>query len=457
MAPSSRILTSLTCLVSIALVATPALISIPFQNVAHAQTNSTEWSDRFNQAQKLEDEDKYAEAEALYRQLLSQSRPASRNDSRYYYLQIRFGQILQAQGKFTEAIEVLQRVINNTTNIPESQDQARRTLTRVLESQQNAAELVASGLQELRNEPNTRRGYFELARGLAVQGQLANGFTFLETNLGRPLTPESALELARAANSQGIEGDMDGFGYRSRNSVQQDAIALYRQLVNRYPDQQTIRAEFIELLRRAGRQAEVVALYQEEVQTNPPQSRPTWELARALVGNGQIQEAIAVYDQLVAQGEREPRLHVEFGNLLVSNQQLDRAIQVYLKGIQLFPRNRPNYPLCHAFTQTSYDGLIQLLVRQNRLDQILTILEQALPNPAAEVYANLALGLAHQYQRQGNYLAYPNRPPVEIPTHPYYREQAEAVNQRLKERYSEAESWEGEVETWRGGCRGDYE
>lgn len=46
----------LTCLVSIALVATPAMISIPFQSIAHAQTNSTEWSDRFNQAQKLEDE-----------------------------------------------------------------------------------------------------------------------------------------------------------------------------------------------------------------------------------------------------------------------------------------------------------------------------------------------------------------------------------------------------------------
>ncbi len=388
---SSRLL---TCLVSIALVVTPAIIPIQFQSIVHAQTSNSNWSNLFDQAQNLEGEDKYSEAEKIYRQILSAPRPASMNDYMYYYIQMRFGQILQTQGKFTEAIEVLQRVINSTTNIPESQNQARRILNRVVESQQNAAELVASGLRELQNDPNTRRGYFELARGLAAQGQLANGFTFLETNLGRPLTPESALELARAANSQGVEGDTSGSGYRSRNSVRQDAIALYRQLVNRYPDQQTARAEFIELLRLTGRQAEVVGLYQEQVQANPPESRPTLELARALVANGQIQEAIAVYDQILSQDEGQPIIYREFGALLERNQQFDRAIQIYLKGIQAFPRDTTSYPGCHGFHRTAYDSLVSLLARQNRLGQILPILEQSFPNPPEAAYTSLALSLA---------------------------------------------------------------
>ena len=425
----------LTCLVSIALVATPAMISIPFQSIAHAQTNSTKWSDRFNQAQKLEDEDKYAEAEAIYRQLLSQSRPASRNDSRYYYLQIRFGRILQTQGKFTEAIEVLQRVINSTTNIPESQDQARRTLTRVLESQQNAAELVAIGLRELRNDPNTQRGYFELARGLAAQGQLANGFTFLETNLGRPLTPESALELARTANSQGIEGDINGSGYRSSSSVRQDAIALYRQLVSRYPNHQTVKAEYLEILDLWGQPEETIAAYREAIRLNPVNYILYWQLAFYLERRDRRREAIAVYNQLLlAQGRTEPTIYIELGDTLVRNQEIDRAIQVYLQGIQAFPRNSPSDRSCHVVRPTGYDRLIQLLTRQNRLDQILAILEQSFPNTPAQVYLNLALGLAYEH----------------------HREQAKAVNQLLKERYPEAESWEGEVETWRGGCGGDY-
>ncbi len=496
---SSRLL---TCLVSIALITTPAMIPTPFPSIAHAQTNSADWSDMFNQAQKLEGEDKYTEAEAIYRQILASPRPASMNDYMYYYIQVRFGQILQTQGKFTEAIEVLERVISSTANGAESYDQARRTLarivenqqnspsrvpgglpdgrieflqgimnrnatiaesrnqarqilTRVLESQQNAAELVTRGLQLLRNDPNTRRGYFELARGLAAQGQLANGFTFLEANFGRPLTPESALELARAAKSQGVEGSISGSGYRSRNSVRQDAIALYRQLVNRYPDQQTARAEFIELLRLAGRQDEVVALYQQQVQTNPPESRPRWELARALEENGQIQEAIAVYDQILSEGGGNPDFYMEFGALLERNQEFDRALQIYLKGIQKFPRDTTGDPQCRGLHRTAYDSLIELLDRQNRLGQILPIVEQAFPNAPAAAYRSLALSLAY---RHGFTLEGSNIHQAQFPTQPNqpYGEQAEIVNQRLRERYPEAESWQGRVETWRGDCGGRW-
>lgn len=444
----------LTSLVAIALI-TPAMIPLQFQSIAHAQINTADWSSLFKQAEDLEGEDKYLEAETIYRQILASPRPASMNDYMYYYIQIRFGQILQTQGKFTEAIEVLERVINSTADIPESQNQARRTLTRVLESQQNAAQLVASGLQLLREDPNpnNRKGYWDLVRGLTAQGQLANGFTFLEANLGRPLTLESALGLARIAKSYSGMGNNSGSGYRSRNSVREDAIALYRQLVNRYPDHETARAELIELLELSGRREEIVAIYQEQVRTNPPESRPRWELARALVSNGQRQEAIAVYDQMLSEGGGQPRLYMEFGDLLENNQEFDRALQIYLKGIQAFPRDTTSNPQCHGIRRTAYDSLIQLLARQNRLGQILPILEQSFPNPPAAAYASLSLSLAyrHRLSRRG---INTNQFPIQ-PNQPY-GEQAEIMNQRLIERYPEAESWQGRVETWEGGCGGEY-
>lgn len=432
----------LTLLGAIALVITPAILPQQFHGITHAQTNSPDWSDLFIQARDLEYADQYLEAENIYRQILSAPRPASLNDYMYSYIQIKFGQILQTQGKFEEAIEVLQGVINSPSSNIERQGQARQTLTRVLESQQNAAQNVARGLEEIRQDATTQRGYFDLARGLAAQGQLANGFTFLEAQLGRPLTLEAALEFARAANSRRVGGDISGSGYRSVNSTREDAIVLYRQLVNRYPANTTARAEFIELLRLVGRQAEVVAL----LQTDPSQSRFSRELARALEENGQAQEAIALYERLLSEYGEIPYIYMEFGAILERNQKFDQALQVYLAGIQRFPDDMTGYPGCHGYYRTSYDSLVQLLANQNRLDQILPIFEQSLPNAPSEAYTSLALSLA--YGSGGRSLINTTRE--------QYRIQAEAVNQRLRERYPDAESWQGRVETWRGGCGGSY-
>ncbi|MBD2577441.1 hypothetical protein [Oscillatoria sp. FACHB-1406] len=289
-------------------------------------------------------------------------------------------------------------------------------------------------MQEIQNNPTTQRGYYDLARGLAAQGQLANGFDFLEASLGRPLSPESALELARVANSQGVEGDINGSGYRSRNSIRQDAISLFRQLVSRYPNNPTVRSEFLDILKLWGQPEELIAFYRQIIRQEPTNYSLSWQLARELAKNNQLNEAIVVYDLLLTQGTGEPIIYIEFGDLLTRNQQSDRALQVYLEGIRAFPRNIPNDRRCHAVRPTGYDRLVQLLDRQNRLDKILTLLEQTIPNPNPDIYIGLALGLADRG----------------------HRTQAEAVNQHLKERYPDTESFEGEAETWRSPCGAYY-
>lgn len=417
-------------LVSIALVTTPAILPQQFPSIAHAQTNSPDWSDLFTQARDLEYADQYLEAETIYRRILSAPRPASLNDNMYYYIQIKFGQILQTQGKFEEAIEVLQGVIDRTDHNLESQNQARRTLARVLESQQTAAQNVARGLEEIRQDATTQRGYFNLARGLAAQGQLANGFTFLETQLGRPLTPEAALQFARAANSQGVGGDTGGSGYPSIIFLRQEALSLFRQLVNRYPNFWEARTEYLDLLNQVGQAEETIAAYREAIRLQPDNFGLYEQLANNFERFDQRREAIALYQQLVAQNFPEARLYINLGGFLEIDQQIDRAIEVHLQGIQKFPENRPSNPSCRGFTSTSYNNFVRLLASENRLDYVLNILENSLPNTAPEIYQNLALTLA--YRRH-----YPT---------------AIVVNNRLKERYPNAESWEGEATMWRGGC-----
>ncbi|NJL89609.1 MAG: hypothetical protein HC916_07285 [Coleofasciculaceae cyanobacterium SM2_1_6] len=74
MNPSSYLV---TCLVAIALIATPTILPLQFPSITHAQTNSLSWSNLFDQARNLENADQYLEAENVYRQILSAPQPAS--------------------------------------------------------------------------------------------------------------------------------------------------------------------------------------------------------------------------------------------------------------------------------------------------------------------------------------------------------------------------------------------
>jgi tetratricopeptide (TPR) repeat protein len=407
----------LTCGLSIALAI--GLPCIHYQEIVHAEAVTRQnliWSDLLRQAQKLEGEDKYREAEAVFRQILSQPRPESMNDYMYYYIQVSFATILQSQGKFVEAIAVLQNIIDRTASIPESKATARRRLQLVIEHQNEAANNVAKGLQTIRQDANADWGYENLARGLAAQGQLAKGFDLLEAQLDHPLTAEIALKLAKAAKSPSIDGGIAGSGYRTRNSIRQDMISLYRQLAGKYPQDKTVRMEWLNVLYDYGQLEEAIAAYNTEIKLDPKNEILYLQLASKLVSNDRLNQAIAVYERILSNGLANPRTYAYLGDLRSKNRQPDLAIQTYLNGIRAYPQDSPSDRRCHVVKRTNYDRLVQSLARQNHLDRLLAIVENSIPNPSAEIYANLALTLGYE-----------NRSDI-----------AELVIRRLKERFPEA-------------------
>jgi len=391
---SSRLFSSI---LAIALGLAIPNLSFAMEIIPQTQTNSADWRALLEQARKNENDDQYPEAEALYRQILTPPRSRSINDYMFYYIQIRLGTILQTQGKFTEAIAVLQEVIDRAPDqagIREVRESARLTLARVIREQENSARRLEQGVRAIEQDPLSPRGYPNLVRGLAARGQLVEGATFLETNLGRSLSPEEALRLARAASNAWVSGNTSGPGYPSSGFVRQQAIILFRQLVNRYPDYEPLRTEFLDILSIGGRLEELIAAYREAIQRQPTQGLYS-RLAAALERAGQTAAAIQTYEQILGQPSTNPWIYRQFGNFLRRNQQNDRAILLYLQFIQRFPDSSPGDPRCQGVRVTGYDGLVGIFANQNRLDQLLTTVEQSIPNTPAIVYFNLALALKY--------------------------------------------------------------
>jgi tetratricopeptide (TPR) repeat protein len=401
-------------MLSILLCTTPSLFvvhAVAAQDVN--QEKSQSWPKMLDQAKELGRKEKYQAAEALYRQILAPPRPADMDNDTYYNIQIQLATILQAQGGFTEAIAILRKVISVNSLDDDLKRQAQNTLERVAEAKERAIQNVAKGLQQIKKDITDDNGYETLAQGLAAQGELINGLSFLEKQLG-VMTPDIAVRLAIATkNHYSINGLHYGDGYRSRESILQDGITLFYQIVKRYPNHLEARMKLLEVLDYRGTPTETIAAYRAEILRQPTNNYLLYVLlASSLEDKGQVPTAIMVYEELLAKGLFQPLDYVRLGGALTRNNQPDRALQIYLQGIKAFPEDRPTDPRMHVIRITSYDQLVSTLAAQKRLDQILPILEKNIPSPSLAIYLNLSLALCGKYPDVAN-----------------------RVNQRIQERY----------------------
>jgi tetratricopeptide (TPR) repeat protein len=86
--------------------------------------------------------------------------------------------------------------------------------------------------------------------------------------------------------------------------------------VRRYPDNQTAKAEFIDILSLSGQKEELIAFYREEIRLNPKNENLYQLLARELQENNRLNQAIAAYDQLLRKEGRftNPSMYMHFGD-----------------------------------------------------------------------------------------------------------------------------------------------
>jgi tetratricopeptide (TPR) repeat protein len=374
---------------AIALLLTLPSFLIPCPPMVHAQADSNSSQKLEEQADRLEKEDRYSEAEAIYRRILSLPQMGAYNAD---HIRMKVGKMLQVQGKFPEAIAVFQQVTASTE--PSMQAAAHHALGDLITARETSATNVGHGLYTIRQNPTGEEGYCYLATGLAAQGQLINGLSFLKSQ--SLLSLESGRLLAKAANCDKVVGFREGSGYRTRSSIRQDGIELYRQLIDRYPQDASAKTELLEILEQYGKPAEVIAAYRAEILRQPNNEQFYWRLADKLTEQKQNNEAIAVYEQLIAKGMIEPTLYPRLGDLTLEKQP-DRAIQYYLQGIKAFPSYNYGDPRMHVLRNgyNSYGQFVAALAQQNRFDRMLPLVEGFIPNPPEAIYANLAWALCY--------------------------------------------------------------
>lgn len=364
----------------------------PTSNPAKPRKPS-DWVKFLDQAGQYEASHDYRSAEKIYRQLLGQPQPSSMNNYIHQYIWLNLGVNLSEQGQLTGAIKVLQQLVSLDDVNSHHFSSANHLLEHVQKQLQEAQANVKDGLREITADPNSAEGYKDLMTGLAAQGQALQSVSFLEQQLGHPLSPNQLIELARAAKSL----HWKYVSNHIRNQRFNLSIKLYQELVQRYPDDQAAQSEYLDFLALYGAPAEVISAYQNRIRRNPELIWNYWQaLTRNLEAAGRLEEARQIFDQLLQKKQTEPYVYLALGSFLERTKRPDEAVQVYFRAIQAFPGHSPSDRRCHVVRETAYDRLVTLLDHRHRLDQVLNLFQQNLPNPTAAMYYNLGLALRYE-------------------------------------------------------------
>lgn len=164
-------------IILIPLIPDPATSSVLI-SISQTQTDSADWQTLLEMAEDYENSDRYQEAEILYRQILSPPQPDSMNDWMYYVIHKNLGENLEAQAKFPDAIAIFEKLLDAPVEDSYFRDRGRYAIHRIANIQETAKDSIAKGLEAIKTDPTNPWGYRDLATGLALQNQLAQGWFY---------------------------------------------------------------------------------------------------------------------------------------------------------------------------------------------------------------------------------------------------------------------------------------
>ena len=277
------------------------------------------------------------------------------------------GLALQGQGRLDDAINCYEQALAIRPDVPEVLNNLGALLCR----QGRVDDAVARYEQALAIRPDYPDALNNFGILLKGQGRLDEAVSCYERALAvRPDVPEVLNNLGAALYHQGRVDE---------------AIARYEQALAIRPDYPDALNNFGNLLRGQGRLDEAIARYEQALAIRPDYPDALSNLGNALSDQGRVDEAIARYEQALAIRPDYPNTLNSLGVALHEQGRLDEAIACYEKALAI----QPDFAECHR-----HIGALKTYRHDDPHIPILRRLYKTVSNESDRIHACFALAKA---------------------------------------------------------------
>jgi protein O-GlcNAc transferase len=229
------------------------------------------------------------------------------------------GHALQIQGQLDESVAAYRRALELKPDYPE----VLNNLGNLLRDRGQLDESIAGYRRALQLKPDYPDALNNLGIALRERGQLDEAVAAYRRAL--ELKPDYPDALNNLANMLRDRGQLD------------EAIAAYRRALQLKPDYPDIHNNLGNALRERGQLDEAVASCRRALQLKPDYPEALNNLGAALAGQSQLDEAIAVYRRALELKPDFPEVHINLSNALRERGQLDEAVASCRRALQLKP------------------------------------------------------------------------------------------------------------------------
>ena len=310
------------------------------------------------------------------------------------------GEAQRGLGQLDEAIAAYRQAIALMPHFPE----VYNNLGNALKEKDQLDEAILAYHQAIGLKPDYSEAYYNLGIALSAKGQCDPAIAAYRQSIHlNPALPEAHSNLSVALRAQ---GQLDEAIAACRQAIAlkpnypeahnnlgnallgkgafDEAITVCRQAIALKPDYPEVYSNLGNALQFKGKLDEAIAAFRQAVALKPDLPEALSNLGNALRDKGQLDEAIAACRQAIALKPNYPEAYNNLGNALLDKGQLDEAIADYRQAIAF----KPDYPEAHC-------NLGNILKDEGRLDEAISLYRQAVrlkPDDAA-LYSTLVFFL----------------------------------------------------------------
>jgi protein O-GlcNAc transferase len=287
-----------------------------------------------------------AEAETIYRQILSQqpgnidamhllgvvAHQTGRNDvavelirgaialrPTFAQAHSNLGNALKDLGRLDEAVAAFGQAIALDRNLPE----AHNNLGNVLRDKGELDEAIAAFRRAIALRPAYAAAHGNLGTALKDKGRLDEAIAAFRAAIA--LNPEFAQAHSNLGNALREKGERE------------EAIAEFRRAIAQRPNVADVHVNLGNVLRDTGKLEEAIAEYRQAIALRPNYAEAHSNLGNAVKDAGRLDEAITAYREAIRHGPAYADAHVNIGNALKEKGQLDEAIAALRRAVALKP------------------------------------------------------------------------------------------------------------------------